>query len=125
MARPATFGSLMRTYRRRAGLTQEQLANALALDFTYISKIEGDKASPPAREKIGLTAVVLKLTPEERDELFLRAERLPTEVEEWVIRRPEALRLYRTIRRYPAKEQSRILGDLIDAIEKRRRQEMK
>ncbi len=115
MARPATFGSLMRTYRRRAGLTQEQLANALALDFTYISKIEGDKASPPAREKIGLTAVVLKLTPEERDELFLRAERLPTEVEEWVIRR----------RRYPAKEQSRILGDLIDAIEKRRRQEMK
>lgn len=119
MARPATFGSLVRAYRQRAGLTQEQLANALALDFTYISKIERDKAPPPAREKIGLSAVVLKLSPAERDELFLRAEKLPAEVEEWVIRRPEALRLYRSIKRYPAKEQSRILTDLINEIEKK------
>jgi transcriptional regulator with XRE-family HTH domain len=119
MARPATFGSLVRAYRQRAGLTQEQLANALALDFTYISKIERDKAPPPAREKIGLSAVVLKLSQAERDELFLRAEKLPAEVEEWVIRRPEALRLYRSIKRYPAKEQSRILTDLINEIEKK------
>ncbi len=125
MARQSNFGALVRVYRRRAGLTQEQLADALALDFTYISKIERDKAPPPARDRIGLAAVVLKLTPSERDELFLRAEKLPAEVEEWVIRRPEALRLYRSIRRYPAKEQSRILGDLIDEIERKSRRDVK
>ena len=119
MTRQATFGSLVRLYRRRAGLTQQRLADALALDFTYISKIERDKAAPPAREKIGLAAVVLKLTPGERDELFLRAEKLPAEVEDWVIRRPEALKLYRSIKRYPAREQSRILMELINEIEKK------
>jgi len=112
-----TFGNLLRGFRVRAALTQERLAAAIDVDYTYISKIERDKAPPPARDKIAVAAVVLKLTASERDELFAAAQKLPAELESWVVSKPGALQLYRRLSAYPTKRQARVLEELLDRID--------
>lgn len=115
----STFGAKLRSYRQRAKLTQRELADALGLDFTYVSKIEGDRVPPPAREKIERAVEVLKLSSDEQIDLFVSAEKLPTDMEAWVTNRPETYRLYRSMRDLPADEQDRLLDELIEQIEKK------
>ena len=111
------FGDLVKQYRLRAGLTQRQLAERAKLDFTYVSKIEGNKVPPPARESIEAIASVLKLSPHEREELITLAGRIPTDLEQWAMR-PEARRLYRSIQQLPQEEQERVLARLIEEVER-------
>lgn len=113
-----SFGSFLRELRNRAGFTQQGLADALELDFTYISKIERDKAPPPARSKIALAATVLGVSAEERDELFVFAAKMPEDLEEWMIEKPQVLKLYRTIREYPKREQGDLINKLIVEAQK-------
>jgi transcriptional regulator with XRE-family HTH domain len=100
-------------------MTQRELADALGLDFTYVSKIEGGRVPPPAREKIERAVEVLKLSSEEQIGLFVLAEKLPTDMEEWVTNRPETYRLYRSMRELPREEQDRLLDELIEHIERK------
>jgi transcriptional regulator with XRE-family HTH domain len=115
----ASFGARLRTFRQRARMTQRELADALDLDFTYVSKIESDRVPPPARGKIERAVEVLKLSPEEQIELFVSAERLPTDMEAWVTNRPEAHRIYRRMRNLPSEEQERLLDEFIERIERK------
>src|SRR5919199_1361727 len=118
MAEP-TFGDLVKRYRQRAGLTQRQLADRAEprLDFTYVSKIEGNKVPPPARDIVEGIARALRLSPEEREELITAAGRVPRDLEQWVMREPKARQLYRSIQQLPRAEQAKLLQELIDQIE--------
>ena len=68
------FGKKMREARRRAGLTQAQLAKRIDLDYTYISKIERGTFNPPARPKVVAWLDALGITdPVERIDYLLEA----------------------------------------------------
>jgi transcriptional regulator with XRE-family HTH domain len=118
MAQP-TFGKLLRSYRLRARKTQEELANAIGVDFTYISKIENDKAAPPSRRRIERAARFLQLTQDEEIGLLLAAEKLPSDVQDWALDRPKAVSLYRTIKQASPEQQEEILDDLIEEVRRR------
>jgi transcriptional regulator with XRE-family HTH domain len=114
----STFGAKLRAFRKRERLTQRELADALGLDFTYVSKIEGDRVPPPAREKIERAVEILKLSPDERIDLFVSAEKLPVDMETWVTNRPDAYRLYRSMRSLSADKQNRLFDELIKRAER-------
>lgn len=78
-----TFGKLIRQARKDKGYSQRDLAKLIGLDFTYLSKLENDRADyPPKEEVIRSLARQLDLDAEEliflagripqRDEGFLR-----------------------------------------------------
>jgi transcriptional regulator with XRE-family HTH domain len=117
---PSTFGEMVKQFRMRAGLTQRQLADRARpkLDFTYVSKIEGNKVPPPAREAIEALAVALRLTPEERLELVTAAGRVPADLEQWVVKEPRARQLYRSIQQLPDAERDEMLERLIRQVER-------
>lgn len=113
------FGELLRHYRRRAKKTQEQLADAIEVDFTYISKIETGKAPPPRRSRIEKAARFLDLSQDEEIGLLLLAAKLPSDVQDWALDRPKAVSLYRTIKSASPEEQDQILDDLIERVRNR------
>lgn len=117
MAKPATFGDRLHEFRKRVPLTQRQLADAIQVDFTYISKIESGAAPPPSRDRIDLAAKTLRLTSSETEELFRLAEKIPANVAEFVARRPATQRLLRSIRQLPPAEQDKLLDQLIRQAE--------
>lgn len=118
MAEPR-FGELLRQYRLRANRTQEELAKAIGVDFTYISKIENRKAPPPSRERIERAARFLDLSQDEEIELLLLADKLPSDVQDWALDRPKAVSLYRTIKQASPEQQEKILDDLIEQVRRK------
>ena len=56
-----TFGSLLRSYRRIAGITQEELAERAGVSADTISNLERDIAHTPRKETIRLLAEALGL----------------------------------------------------------------
>lgn len=55
----------MRDLRKTRGLTQKDLAERVDLDFTYLSKVETDRARPPREDKIRKLAHALGADAEE------------------------------------------------------------
>ena len=113
------FGKLLRSYRLRAKKTQEELATAIGVDFTYISKIENEKAPPPSRDRIEEAARFLGLSQDEEIELLLLADKLPSDVQDWALDRPKAVSLYRTIKQASPEKQEEILDELIARVRRR------
>lgn len=60
------FGQLIRDARKEKGYSQRELANLVNLDFTYLSKLENDRADyAPKEDAIRKLANSLDLNPEE------------------------------------------------------------
>lgn len=76
-----SFGSLLREKRRSAKISQRELAGRIGVDFSYISKLENDRLSPPAAETILAIAKVLDAPSEE---LLSAAGKIPTDVQRTV-----------------------------------------
>lgn len=114
--KPNSFGQKLREYRLRAGKTQEDLADAIDVDFTYISKIENNRARPPKRERIEHAAQFLDLNQDEEIELLLLAEKLPSDVQDWALDQPKAVSLYRSIKKASPEDQEEILDELIEEV---------
>ncbi len=74
-----TFGAMLRTLRRQAGLSQRELARRARLDFSYISKVENGRLPPPAADTIVLLCSILGVP---ADDLLAATHKLPTDVEE-------------------------------------------
>lgn len=73
------LGELIRSLRKARGLTQAQLAEAIGVDESYISKIEKGKLSyTPSEETLRLLAQVLDADPLE---LLHLAEKTPDELQ--------------------------------------------
>lgn len=113
------FGEVLRQHRLRVGKTQQELADAMEVDFTYVSKIEKGKAPPPARDRIDAAARFLKLSEEEEIDLLLLADKVPADVQKWVLETPRAVSLYRKIRDTSPREQEKLLEELIAEVERR------
>jgi len=72
-----SFGELLKERRRKAGLSQRDLAAQAGLDFSYISKLENDRIPPPAGDTVVAICKVLKIEPEE---LLAASGKLPADI---------------------------------------------
>jgi len=72
-----SFGKLLRERRRKAGISQRDLAAQASLDFSYISKLENDRIPPPAADTVVAICKVLKVEPEE---LLAASGKLPADI---------------------------------------------
>jgi HTH-type transcriptional regulator, competence development regulator len=77
-----TFGQVIRQARKDKGYTQRQVAKMLRIDFTYLSKLENDRADYPAKEDV-IRSLAQKLDRNEEELIFL-AGRTPARYEEFL-----------------------------------------
>ena len=87
-----TFGQALKEIRRDAGVTQRELATAVGVDFSYISKIENDRMPPPAADTIVRICEVLGIPP---DDLLAMTGKMPTAVKEAISENPAAQQFLR------------------------------
>jgi HTH-type transcriptional regulator, competence development regulator len=74
------FGHLIRQARKDKGYSQRELAEKVELDFTYLSKLENNRADyPPKEDVIRSLAVHLDL---DAEELIFLSGRIPQNDEE-------------------------------------------
>jgi len=73
----ARFGTRLRALRLAAGYSQRELADAVRIDFTYLSKLENGRGQVPSNATIKRLAGVLKENPEEFTAL---AGKVPTAI---------------------------------------------
>lgn len=88
-----SFGRTVRDARKRRGISQKQLAEIAGIDFTYLSKIENDRMPPPSEKTIRAMAVELATDP---DELLRLAGKVPSDLAEFLVRDPDAIRYLRS-----------------------------
>lgn len=87
-----TFGQRVRELRTGKNLTQRELADRIGINFTYLSKIENDKLEQdqsPKEETIKKLAEMLGC---DQDELLLLARKIPEQIKQRVIERPDVFR---------------------------------
>lgn len=87
-----TFGERLRELRKAKNLSQRALADKVGINFTYLSKVESEKldfAQYPSEELIRKLAKALDA---DVDELLLLAKKIPPDIRERVIERPDAFR---------------------------------
>ncbi len=94
------FGKLIRQARKNKGLSQRELAKILALDFTYLSKLENNRADyAPKEEVIRKLAHNLEI---DEEELIYLAGRIPHQEEELLKRHYKSMpALFRRMRENP------------------------
>ncbi|MCL4508439.1 MAG: helix-turn-helix domain-containing protein [Chloroflexi bacterium] len=71
------FGSILRRYRMRSGLSQNALAKLVGINASYINRLESGEREAPTREVALALAGALDLVPEEVDRLLFSAGHLP------------------------------------------------
>jgi predicted ATPase/DNA-binding XRE family transcriptional regulator len=72
---PRPFGSLLRRYRRGAGLTQEQLAERAGVSARAISDLERGQKTTPQAATLRLLAEALELSPQDHSALLAAVPR--------------------------------------------------
>ncbi len=72
-----TFGQRLRELRKAKGMNQKELADKVGIDFTYLSKLENDRMSPPREKYIVALAKALEA---DSDELLGLAKKLPSDL---------------------------------------------
>lgn len=90
-----TFGERIRQLRKEK--KQQELADMVGINFTYLSKIENDKlkfAEFPSEETIKKLAKALGAS---ADELLLMAKKVPDSIKKRVIQRPDAFRKFASL----------------------------
>lgn len=91
-----TFGEMLRHLRKQHHFSQRELAERLGVSFTYLSKLENNRMErPPSEEFIRNLARELDA---DADKLLLLAERVPTDVADIIVERPESVELLRSMR---------------------------
>lgn len=98
-----SFGQLIRQARLDKGLSQKDLAAALkkseggTLSPQYLNDIEHDRRNPPGSDIIGQLAKLLSLN---EDRLMIAANRLPDDIRDLGLKKPEILeQAFREFRR--------------------------
>ena len=74
------FATLLRFYRDRAGMSCNELARAVAVDPSYISRLERGEREPPRRPIVERLASSLRLAVEDQDRLLVTAGYAPASV---------------------------------------------
>lgn len=95
-----TFGKLIRQARKDKGYSQRQLAGLLSVDFTYLSKLENDRADYPPKEDV-IRGLARNLGIDEEELIFL-AGRIPQHYENFLKQNPkEITALFRRLQQNP------------------------
>jgi len=71
------FGSTLRRYRLRAGLSQNALAKIVGINASYINRLESGEREAPTRDVAAALGRALGLAPEELDRLMFSAGHVP------------------------------------------------
>ena len=79
-----SFGQLIRQARKDKGLSQRELAKLIGLDFTYLSKLENDRADYPPKEDV-IRSLAQNLDLDEEELIFL-VGRIPQRDEDFIKR---------------------------------------
>ena len=86
------FGDRIRDLRKSKNLSQRALGDMVGVTFTYISKVENEKldfGDYPSEDLIRKLAEALGT---DVDELFLLAKKIPAQIRQRVMERPDAFR---------------------------------
>ncbi len=75
-----SFGQVIKEARKNKGLSQRKLAILIGIDFTYLSKLENNRADYPPKEEI-IRALAKNLDLNEEELIFLSG-RIPQRYEE-------------------------------------------
>lgn len=93
------FGSTLQRIRRAKRKTQKEVADAIAMDYGYFSRLENDHFDyTPTRETVKKMAVALDCNDAELHELLSEADRIDEEMEKvakLAHTRPELRELFR------------------------------
>jgi transcriptional regulator with XRE-family HTH domain len=103
------FGERIRELRKAKNLTLREVAAKADINFTYLSKIENGKldfSDFPSEKLIRRLAAILN---GDVDELLLLAQKIPEEIKQRVLDRPDA---FRKIAKLDDKTLDRILGQI-------------
>ena len=87
-----TFGERLRELRKAKNLSQRALAEKVGINFTYLSKVESEKLDFAQYPSEDLIRKLAKALGADEDELLLLAKKIPTDIRERVIERPDAFR---------------------------------
>jgi transcriptional regulator with XRE-family HTH domain len=68
------FGTLLKTLRKKIGISQRELSISVGIDYTYISKIENRREDPPSEDVIIKMAEILG---EDPDVMLIAAKKIP------------------------------------------------
>jgi transcriptional regulator with XRE-family HTH domain len=74
------FAALLRRYRERADLSCNELARAVGVDPSYISRLERNEREPPRRRVVDGLAAALRLDLVDQDRLLVSAGYAPATV---------------------------------------------
>ncbi len=96
------FSDRLRSLRKEARLSQRELAEAIGVDFTYLSKIENRRVEPPSegvlkKMSAELARALGRDETELADELITMAGKVPSDLAETLSRNPDAVRFLRSI----------------------------
>ena len=95
-----SFGKLIKEARKDKGYSQRELAKFLGVDFTYLSKLENDRADYAPKEEV-IRGLARNLSLDEEELIFL-AGRIPQRYEEILKQNPkEMLVLFRRMQENP------------------------
>jgi transcriptional regulator with XRE-family HTH domain len=103
------FGERIRELRKAKNLTLRDVAKKVKVNFTYISKIENHKldfGEYPSEDLIRKLAKVLEA---EEDELLLLAKKIPDDIRQRVLDRPDA---FRKIAKLDDEQLDRLLSEI-------------
>lgn len=88
------FGEKIRELRKGKNLSQRGLSDLVGVSFTYISKVENEKldfGDYPSEDLIRKLAEALDAN---EDELLLLAKKIPEQIRQRVLERPDAFRKF-------------------------------
>lgn len=95
-----SFGQLIRQARKDKGYSQRELAKLLGLDFTYLSKLENDRAEYAPKEDV-IRSLARNLDLDEEELIFL-AGRIPQRDEDFLKKNYQAMpALFRRMQENP------------------------
>lgn len=95
-----SFSRLIRASRKNKGYSQRELGELVGLDFTYLSKLENDRAEYPPKEEI-IRKIAHHLDLNEEELVFL-AGRIPQKEEDLLKQHYQELpTLFRRMRENP------------------------
>ena len=109
------FGEKIRELRKSQNLTQKELGDLVGVTFAYISKVENERldfGDYPSEDLIRKLAAALGT---DEDELMLLAKKIPENIRQRVLERPEALRKFADLT-------DTDIDQLLEQIEKKRQQ---
>jgi len=92
--RTMEFGRRLRELRKQKKISQRDLATQVAVDFTYLSKIEGGRLAPPSEDVIRRLAQALDA---DENELINLAGKVPKDLKAVLEESPQAVELLRVL----------------------------